>query len=137
MTLDRLTRRVENDLRLFMHHLGFREVVVIPGDPCIERRQQEYAEDEIGDEAPTMTIAKGRCESEPISCDNAAGKRPSVATSIVIMMGRSRRTAPSTAASTIVRPLALSWLMYSTMMTPVCTETPKSASIPMPDDTLR
>ena len=27
--------------------------------------------------------------------------------------------------------------MYSTMMTPVCTETPNSANMPMPDDTLR
>src|SRR5579863_6658469 len=48
---------------------------------------------------PTITIANGRCESEPMACDNAAGTRPSVATSIVIMIGRKRRTAPSTAAS--------------------------------------
>ena len=27
--------------------------------------------------------------------------------------------------------------MYSTMITPVCTETPKSARNPMPDDTLK
>ena len=51
-----------------------------------------------------MTIANGRCESEPIACDSAAGSRPNVATSIVIMIGRSRSTAPSTAASTIVWP---------------------------------
>ena len=37
---------------------------------------------------PTMTMAKGRCESEPMPCDIAAGSRPSVATSMVIMMGR-------------------------------------------------
>ena len=48
-----------------------------------------------------MTIAKGRCESEPMPCESAAGSRPSVATSIVIMIGRSRSTAPSTAASSI------------------------------------
>ena len=44
---------------------------------------------------PTITMAKGRCESEPMPCDVAAGNRPSVATSMVIMMGRRLRTAPS------------------------------------------
>src|SRR6266851_10048468 len=47
---------------------------------------------------PTMTMANGRCESEPISCERAAGKSPSVATSMVIMMGRRRSSAPSLAA---------------------------------------
>src|SRR5437868_2073366 len=37
---------------------------------------------------PTITMAKGRCESEPMSCDMAAGSNPRVATSMVIMMGR-------------------------------------------------
>ena len=48
---------------------------------------------------PTTTIAKGLCESDPIPRDSAAGKRPSIATSIVIMIGRNLRIAPSTAAS--------------------------------------
>ena len=39
---------------------------------------------------PTMTMAKGRWESEPMPCEVAAGSRPSVATSMVIMMGRRR-----------------------------------------------
>ena len=43
---------------------------------------------------PTITIANGRCESEPMPCDVAAGTRPSEATSIVIRMGRKRSTAP-------------------------------------------
>jgi hypothetical protein len=47
---------------------------------------------------PTMTMAKGRCESEPMPCESAAGNSPNVATSMVIMMGRRRRTAPSMAA---------------------------------------
>src|ERR1700747_1110109 len=50
---------------------------------------------------PTMTIANGRCESEPIPCESAAGSKPSVATSMVIMIGRSRTPAPSMAASLI------------------------------------
>src|ERR1700682_168354 len=48
---------------------------------------------------PTITIANGRWESDPMPRDSAAGSRPSVATSMVIMMGRNLRTAPSTAAS--------------------------------------
>ena len=51
---------------------------------------------------PTMTMAKGLCESEPIECDIAAGSSPRVATSMVIMMGRNRNTAPSTAALAMV-----------------------------------
>src|SRR6516162_1125026 len=50
---------------------------------------------------PTITIAKGRCESEPMACDKAAGSKPRVATSIVIKMGRSRSTAPSIAECSI------------------------------------
>ena len=86
---------------------------------------------------PTMTMANGRCESEPMACEKAAGKSPKVATSMVIMIGRSRRTAPSTAASATVYPRARSWLMYSSMMTPVCTDTPKSARKPTPEATLK
>ena len=66
-----------------------------------------------------MTMAKGRWESDPIECDKAAGNRPNVATSRVIMMGLSLITAPSTAASAGESPLARSWLMYSTIITPV------------------
>ncbi len=69
---------------------------------------------------PTITMAKGRCESEPMAREVAAGSRPSVATSMVIMMGRRRRTAPSMAESSMEWPRARSWLMYSSMITPVC-----------------
>ena len=63
---------------------------------------------------------------------------------MVIMMGRRRRTAPSIAASTMcvssgssTMPFlrARSWLMYSSMMTPVCTETPKRARKPTAEET--
>ena len=68
---------------------------------------------------PTITMAKGLCESEPMACESAAGNNPRVATSKVIMIGRRRNTAPSTAASTMCScvetsmPLrrARSWLM--------------------------
>ena len=53
------------------------------------------------------------------------------------MMGRSRKLAPSSAACRTVRPRTLSWLMYSTMITPVCTDTPINARNPSPDDTLK
>src|SRR6202044_2827191 len=86
---------------------------------------------------PTITIANGRCESEPIACERAAGSSPRVATSIVIMMGRSLSTAPSTAAFSIEYLRARSWLVYSSIMTPVCTDTPKSARKPTPEDTLK
>ena len=51
-----------------------------------------------------MTIAKGRCESEPMPRDSAAGSNPKLATSMVIMIGRSRRTDPSRAASSDRKP---------------------------------
>ena len=39
---------------------------------------------------PMMTIANGRCVSDPIACDMAAGNSPSDARSAVISTGRSR-----------------------------------------------
>ena len=86
---------------------------------------------------PTITMAKGRCESDPIAWDMAAGNNPSVATSMVIMIGRSLRVAPSMAAALTGIPRARNWLMYSTMMTPVWTQTPNSARKPIPDETLK
>ncbi len=86
---------------------------------------------------PTMTMANGRCESEPMPCDVAAGSRPRVATSMVIIMGRRRRTAPSMAASSMEWPRTRIWLMYSSMMTPTSTDTPKSARKPTPEETLK
>ncbi len=68
--------------------------------------------------------------------DRAAGSSPKLATSMVIMMGRSLCTEPSMAAFRMVWPRARSWLMYSSMITPVCTATPNSAKKPMPEETL-
>ena len=42
---------------------------------------------------PTITMAKGRCESEPMPCERRRRTSPSEATSMVIMMGRRRRIA--------------------------------------------
>src|ERR1700686_314801 len=86
---------------------------------------------------PTMTMAKGRCESEPIPWEVAAGTNPSDATSMVIRIGRKRWIAPLVAALSIECPRDRSWLMYSTMMTPVWTETPKRARNPIPEETLK
>ena len=44
---------------------------------------------------PTITMANGRCESEPMPRESAAGNKPRMATSMVIMIGRKRRIAPS------------------------------------------
>ena len=86
---------------------------------------------------PTITIANGRCESEPMPLEIAAGQqadardqhrhhdRPQPP-------DRCRRSPRRESLS----PRARSWLMYSSMMTPVCTETPKSARKPTPDETL-
>ena len=74
---------------------------------------------------PTITMAKGRWESEPMAWDMAAGNKPSVATNMVIMIGRSRSVAPSMAAVLTGIPRARNWLMYSTMITPVWTRNPE------------
>ena len=72
-----------------------------------------------------------------MACDSAAGKQSQRGHQLVIMIGRNRSTAPSTAASSMVWPRARSWLMYSSMITPVCTETPNSARNPTPEETLK
>src|ERR1022692_22151 len=118
---------------MFKGGLRCRQHILISRDPDIERGQKDDAQQQIGNQA----AHNDDCESDPMSCDSAAGSSPRVATSMVIIIGRSLRTAPSTAASTIEWPRARSWLMYSSMMTPVCTDTPKSANMPTPEDTLR
>ena len=45
--------------------------------------------------------------------------------------------APSITACSTVNPRARSWLMYSTMITPISTDTPISARKPSPDETLK
>jgi hypothetical protein len=52
-------------------------------------------------------------------------------------MGRNLNAAPSFAASRTGIPRMRSWLMYSTMMTPISTDTPINARNPNPDDTLK
>ena len=49
----------------------------------------------------------------------------------------SRRVAASMAASTIEYPLARNWLIYSTITTPIWTETPNKARNPTPEETLK
>jgi hypothetical protein len=43
---------------------------------------------------PMMTMASGRCVSEPMPCDSAIGKRPSMASSAVINTVRRGVAAP-------------------------------------------
>ena len=59
----------------------------------------------------TMTMAKGRCESDPMPCEKAAGSRPRQATSAVIMMGRRRTIEASKVALAISCPSSRSLLM--------------------------
>ena len=67
---------------------------------------------------PTITTANGRCVSEPIPCDNAAGSRPRPAISAVMMIGRMRSTAPSRTACSKGLPLRSISTISSTIMTP-------------------
>ena len=61
-----------------------------------------------------------------------------MATSMVIMMGRSRsERAFLCRISHGFMPRVRSWLMYSTMMTPISTDTPISARNPRPEETLK
>ena len=50
------------------------------------------------------TIASGFCVCAPMPFESAAGKRPSVATSVVMSTGRNRFSAASRAASSIEWP---------------------------------
>src|SRR5476651_2079866 len=84
---------------------------------------------------PTITTANGRCVSEPIPCDSAAGSKPRPAISAVIKIGRRRATAPSTALAANEVELRASSTICSTMMTPFCTEIPATAMKPTAADT--
>ena len=87
---------------------------------------------------PTITIANGRCESEPMPRESAAGSRPKRRH----QHRHHDRPKPQHRAfdrriCRSVYPRARSWLMYSSMITPVCTETPNSARNPTPEETLK
>jgi len=70
--------------------------------------------------------------------ESAACSRPSVATSMVIMIGRDRSTAPSMAESSIECQRTQPWLMYSSMITPVLHRGRQTApESPLPTDTLK
>ena len=58
---------------------------------------------------PMMTMANGRCVSEPIACEVAAGRRPSEASSAVISTGRSRRETASMIAASVTPVSSLAW----------------------------
>ena len=77
-----------------------------------------------------MTTAKGRCVSEPMPCESAAGSKPRPAIKAVIRMGRKRTTAPSKMASATVYPSKIRCLICSTIITPFCTEIPANAINP-------
>src|ERR1700731_1758737 len=112
---------------------GFWQLIAVSGNPHIQGRQQKDAEQQSPNQASDDDDGEGTLQVRPDATGKCAGSRPRVATSIVIMMGRRRRTAPSMAADSMVWPAARSWLMYSSMITPVCTETPKSAKKPTPE----
>ena len=85
--------------------LQFRQLITLPG-PLSPSRATAYSTgirktliSSRENSPPTMTSANGRCESEPTPVENAAGSRPSAATSAVIIIGRSRSSAASCVAS--------------------------------------
>ena len=85
--------------RYLSHRLfgvGSGQPIAAARDPDVESGNRKILRTRPEISPPTMTIAKGRCESEPMPCDRAAGSSPRVATSMVIMMGRSleRRLPP-------------------------------------------
>jgi hypothetical protein len=78
---------------VFLSRFGGRQNVVFARNPYVEYRQKKNANNQIGQQAADDDDGEGSCESDPIAREKDAGSRPSVATSMVIMMGRRRRTA--------------------------------------------
>lgn len=88
--------------------LWFWQLVAISSDPYVQGWKQENAQQQGSNQASDDDYGKGSLRVRPMPRESAAGRRPRVATSMVIMMGRSRRTAPSTAADSILWPVARS-----------------------------
>ena len=84
---------------------------------------------------PTITQAKGRCVSEPMPVERAAGNSPRPAINAVIRIGRKRSTAPSTIALFTGSPSLIKEVTCSSMTTPFCTEMPTTAIKPTAADT--
>ena len=84
----------------------------------------------------TITVASGRCTSDPIPVAIDAGNNPKAATVAVINTGRNLSFAPN---CTAVRKsnFFLKSLMCDIIITPFCMATPKSAINPTAEDTFR
>jgi hypothetical protein len=67
-----------------------REDVIIAGGPDVERRQKVNTHDERGDQPAHDYDRERPLRVRTIPRDRAAGSKPTLATSILIMMGRSR-----------------------------------------------
>ena len=81
-----------------------------------------------------MTIASGRCDSEPIPWLIAAGNRPIAAIAAVIITGRIRDRTPSLVASCKGEPSFRFALISEIIITPFCMQIPNKAIKPIPAD---
>ena len=84
----------------------------------------------------TMTVANGRCTSDPMPEDTEAGNNPNMATVAVMSTGLKRCDTPSTTASFKAVPLFRKMLICDIIITPFWIDTPNSAIKPTAEDTL-
>ena len=84
----------------------------------------------MADIPPTTTMASGCAVWPPILVDTAAGKRPSMAVSAVIITGRTRLPAPCMIASWSGRPWARRALKYEISSKPSMMAIPKRETKP-------
>ena len=85
---------------------------------------------------PMTTVASGRCTSAPMPVLIAIGRKPRLATSAVMITGRSRRMAAVRTASSTGTPSSRSWRMVDTSTMSPRTATPDSATNPTPAEML-
>ena len=84
-----------------------------------------------------MTVANGRCTSEPIPVEREAGNNPKIATVAVIKIGRKRCLTPLNTATFNTFPSALRLLICVIIITPFWMATPINAMNPTADDTFK
>src|SRR6267143_902870 len=84
---------------------------------------------------PITTMASGRCVCAPIPCESAAGNKPIMATSVVIMPARRRFCAAERAAASMGSPPLRSCRKYVTISSASCTAMPKMEMKPIAAET--
>ena len=103
----------------------------------VESRPEDHADQQFDNQAADDDDGEGALRVGADVVRHRGGQQPESRDQHGHHDGTEAEDGAFFAASRTAMPRARSWLMYSTMITPIWTETPNSARKPRPDETLK